>query len=57
MSYSVDLSTNGKEIKYLYDSIVSNDPEISWAIFNYEGSSSTLKPFEHGGTWPLNSLQ
>lgn len=49
MSLSIDLSTNGKEIKHLYDTIVSNDPQTSWAVFNYVGTSNTLRIFDHGG--------
>lgn len=50
-SFIIDLSTHAKEIKYLYDSIVANDPEVSWAVFNYEGATSTLKPYAQGGKY------
>lgn len=49
MSQSIDLSKHGKELKKAYDAIVSNDPSISWAVFNYEVQSNTLSPYSQGG--------
>lgn len=48
MSYALDLSSHGKQLKQLYDSIVSSDPSVAWAVFNYESQSNTLKPGSHG---------
>ncbi|KAF5095920.1 hypothetical protein DV451_004477 [Geotrichum candidum] len=48
MSQSIDLSKHGKELKKAYDAIVSNDPSISWAVFNYEVQSNTLSPYSQG---------
>jgi hypothetical protein len=49
MSYTIDLASHGKELKQLYDSIVSSDPAVSWAVFNYgAGQSNALKPAAHG---------
>lgn len=49
MSYSLDLTSHGRQLKQLYDSIVSSDPSVAWAVFNYESQSNTLKPGNHGG--------
>ncbi|AOW01678.1 uncharacterized protein YALI1_B18645g [Yarrowia lipolytica] len=44
---SLDLATNGQQIKDVYGAIVSNDPEFPWAIFGYAtsptASSATIK--------------
>lgn len=51
MSYTIDLATHGRKLKHIYDSIVSSDPEISWAVFNYEaGPKSVLKPHSQGAS-------
>ncbi|ANB15439.1 Abp1p [Sugiyamaella lignohabitans] len=49
MSFTIDLSSHGKELKSLYDAIISSDPEVSWAVFNYgAGASNSLRPSAHG---------
>lgn len=44
---SLDLATNGQQIKDVYGAIVANDPEFPWAIFGYAtsptASSATIK--------------
>lgn len=46
MSYAVDLSTHGRELKRIYESIVTSDPDTSWAVFDYRGGATkqTLVP-------------
>ncbi|CAN6674751.1 actin-binding protein [Trichomonascus vanleenenianus] len=40
MSYTIDLATHGGELKRAYDAIVSSDPDVSWAVFNYGQNNS-----------------
>lgn len=44
---SLDLATNGQQIKDVYGAIVANDPEFPWAIFGYATAptapSATIK--------------
>ncbi|PRT55059.1 Protein app1 [Wickerhamiella sorbophila] len=45
MSYAIDLSSHGRELKRIYESIVTSDPDTTWAVFNYQGSAKhTLVP-------------
>lgn len=47
--YSIDLSTNGRDLKRVYDAIVSSDPEISWGVFTYgAGQSNALRVSAEG---------
>ena len=48
-AYTIDLSSHGKELKQAYDSIVSSNPSVSWAVFNYEGQTNVLKLSALGG--------
>ncbi|ODQ67570.1 hypothetical protein NADFUDRAFT_82014 [Nadsonia fulvescens var. elongata DSM 6958] len=48
---TIDLSSHGKDLKKIYDAIVSKDPSISWAVFNYEASTTNaLKPYAQGSS-------
>lgn len=49
MAHIIDLSTYGPQLKKVYDSILSSDPDVSWAVFNYAaGDSQALKPIAQG---------
>lgn len=49
MAHIIDLSTYGSQLKKVYDSILSSDPDVSWAVFNYAaGDSQALKPVAQG---------
>lgn len=50
MSYSIDLATHGKEMKQAYDAVISSDPSVNWAVFNYDaGQNSSLRLAIQGG--------
>ncbi|KAA8905703.1 hypothetical protein TRICI_005255 [Trichomonascus ciferrii] len=50
MSYTIDLASHGKELKQAYDAVISSDPSVNWAVFNYDaGQSSALKLATQGG--------
>lgn len=49
MSYAIDLATHGRELKQVYDSIVSSDPDTQWAVFNYTGQTNALTLRAKGG--------
>ena len=44
MSLSIDLTTHGKQLQQVYDSIISGSGDTSWAVFSYDkGASNELK--------------
>ena len=48
MSFAIDLGEYGHELEKDYKKVISSDPETTWTIFGYDGSSNAVKPKESG---------
>lgn len=51
MSFQLDTSTHGAEIRNVYEKVLSGADDCSWAIFGYEkGQGNILKVVASGST-------